>query len=49
MTSKQMAINTDAQKEMHKALQNYKKDKNSVKEFYPCSQELTSWLQAQGK
>ncbi len=44
-----MTINTDAQKEMYKALQNYKKNKNSAKEFYPCSQELSIWLQKRAK
>jgi len=38
-------IDIKAQKEMQQALQDYKKDKNSVKEFYPCSQELTKRLQ----
>jgi len=39
-------INKSAQKEMQKALQAYKKgDKNSFKEFYPCSKELSLWLQ----
>lgn len=42
-------INQAAKEEMHKALQKYKQDKNSVKEFYPCTQQLTVWLQAKGK
>ncbi|WP_457750097.1 hypothetical protein [Sulfurimonas sp.] len=42
-------INENAKKEMQKALLSYKKDKNSVKEFYPCSQELSIWLQAKVK
>jgi cystathionine beta-lyase family protein involved in aluminum resistance len=43
MTNKQ--IDKQAQQSMLKALESYKKDKNSVKEFYPCSQELNKWLQ----
>jgi len=42
-------IDTNAQKEMQKALEDYKKDKNSFKEFYPCSQELTKHLEAKVK
>ena len=41
-------INEDAKQAMQKALDEYKKGNNSVKEFYPCTQELTKWLQAQG-
>jgi len=42
-------INEDAKKAMQKALEQYKKDKSSVKEFYPCTQELTKWLKVQVK
>ena len=42
-------IDTQAQQAMQKALEAYKKDKNSVKEFYPCSQELSAWLQEKAK
>jgi len=38
-------LDTNAQKEMQNALEAYKKDKNSVKEFYPCSQDLTQQLE----
>jgi len=34
------------QRKMQKALDSYIKDKNSVKEFYPCTQELTLWLKS---
>jgi hypothetical protein len=46
-----MKINIDetAKKEMHKALSAYKKDKNSAKEFYPCTQTITQWLQERRK
>ncbi len=37
-------IDKKAKKEMQQALKDYKKDKNSFKEFYPCSQELTKYL-----
>jgi len=42
-----MSTNIDKtkQRKMQKALDLYIKDKNSVKEFYPCTQELTLWLQ----
>ncbi|ADN10136.1 hypothetical protein [Sulfurimonas autotrophica] len=42
-------INEDAKKAIQKALEQYKKEKNSVKEFYPCTQELAKWLEAQAK
>jgi len=42
-------IDEIAQKAMQKALDTYKKDKSSVKEFYPCSQELTKRLQEKAK
>ena len=42
-------INEDAKQEMHQALKQYEKNKNSVKEFYPCTQELTKWLEAKEK
>ena len=42
-------IDKTAQKEMQEALNAYKKDKDSVKEFYPCSQELTKRLQERAK
>jgi len=42
-------IDQDAKKKMQKALEKYKKDKNSVKEFYPCTLELSSWLKTKKK
>jgi len=42
-------IDTQAQKAMQKALDAFKKDKNSAKEFYPCTQELSAWLQTKAK
>jgi len=42
-------LDKNAQKEMQEALKAYKKDKNSVKEFYPCSQELTKKLEEKVK
>ncbi len=42
-------IDTQAQKAMQKALEAYKKDKSSVKEFYPCSQEISTWLKGKAK
>ncbi len=42
-------IDTQAKKAMQKALEAYKKDKNSVKEFYPCSQEISTWIQEKAK
>jgi len=42
-------INEDAKKAMQKVLEQYKKGKSSVKEFYPCTQELTKWLEVQEK
>ncbi|WP_193110863.1 hypothetical protein [Sulfurimonas paralvinellae] len=47
--SKNSNIDTVAQEAMKKALEAYKKDKNSVKEFYPCSQEISTWLQTKAK
>ena len=44
-----VTIDTQAQKAMQKALEAYKKDKSSAKEFYPCSQELSTWLQEKAK
>jgi hypothetical protein len=38
-------IDTNAQSAMQKALEAYKKDKSSAKEFYPCTQEISAWLQ----
>jgi len=38
-------LDIKVQKKMQDALQAYKKDTNSVKEFYPCTQELSQWLQ----
>ena len=42
-------IDTKAQQAMQKALDAFKKDKNSAKEFYPCSQEISAWLQEKAK
>lgn len=46
-----MSTNIDikAQQAMQKALDAFKKDKNSAKEFYPCSQEISTWLQEKAK
>jgi hypothetical protein len=51
MRNKSMTHTVDvkAQKAMQDALSKYKKDKNSVKEFYPCTQELSQWLQTKEK
>ncbi len=35
--------------QIQEALDRYKKDRSSCKEFYPCSKELTQWLQKQGE
>jgi hypothetical protein len=43
------AINEQAKKEMQKALEEYKKDKNSAKEFYPFTKEITEWLKKREK
>jgi hypothetical protein len=45
----EITINLEAKKAMHKALEDYKKDKSSVKEFYPSSKEITAWLQKREK
>lgn len=37
-------IDEAAKNKMQQALDSYLKDKSSVKEFYPCTQELTQWL-----
>ena len=42
-------IDTSAQAQMKTALEAYKKDKNSVKEFYPCTQNITAWLKEKEK
>jgi hypothetical protein len=42
-------INENAQKEMQKGLEAYKKDKNSAKEFYPTTQAISLWLQEREK
>ena len=39
-------ISNAAKIKMQEALEAYKKDKDSVKEFYPCMQELTQWLKS---
>jgi hypothetical protein len=44
MSANNNSIDTTAQKAMQQALEAYKKGKASVKEFYPCSQEISSWL-----
>ncbi|MEO1937586.1 MAG: hypothetical protein ABGW85_03015 [Sulfurimonas sp.] len=38
-------FNQAAKEAMLKDLQKYKTDKNSAKEFYPCTQELSKWLE----
>jgi fructose/tagatose bisphosphate aldolase len=45
----QNKIDTEVQKAMKEALSKYLQDKNSVKEFYPCMQEMTQWLKEQAK
>ena len=35
--------------ELRKELKMYEQDKNSVKEFYPCTQELTKYLETKKK
>ncbi|WP_193150728.1 hypothetical protein [Sulfurimonas sediminis] len=42
-------INEDAKKKMQEAFEKYKQDKNSVKEFYPCTQKLSNWLKEKAK
>ena len=42
-------IDKDAQSAMQKALEAYKKDKNSAKEFYPCTQKISAWLNEKEK
>ncbi len=42
-------IDKNAQTAMQKALEVYKEDKSSVKEFYPCSQEISIWLKKREK
>jgi len=42
-------IDKEAKLKMQQALADYIKDKNSVKEFYPCTQELSQWLKAEAK
>lgn len=42
-------IDKTVQQKMKQALDAYKKDKNSAKEFYPCMQEMTQWLKAKEK
>jgi len=37
-------IDETAKRKMQQALDSYLKDKNSVKDFYPCAQKLTTWL-----
>ena len=43
------AIDIQAQKAMQKALEAYKKEKNSAKEFLSCSEELSQWMQNKAK
>jgi len=40
-------IDKEVKQKMQQALAAYKKNKNSAKEFYPCTQQLTAWLQMQ--
>lgn len=37
-------IDETVKRKMQQALDSYLKDKNSAKDFYPCTQELTTWL-----
>jgi len=39
-------IDETAKRKMQQSLDSYLKDKNSVKDFYPCTQELTLWLKS---
>jgi len=39
-------IDETAKCKMQQSLDVYLKDKNSVKEFYPCTQKLTLWLKS---
>ena len=42
-------IDKNAQAAMQKSLEAYKKDKNSAKEFYPFTKEITEWLKKREK
>lgn len=37
-------IDETVKRKMQQALDSYLKDKNSAKDFYPCAQKLTTWL-----
>jgi hypothetical protein len=45
----EVKIDKIAKSKMQEALDAYKKDKSSVKEFYPCMKETTAWLKAKEK
>jgi len=42
-------VDKKAQQAMKKALEAYKKDKNSAKEFLSCSEEISQWMQNKAK
>lgn len=42
-------MDQDLQQKIQKALTQYLQDKNSVKEFYPCTKKLSAWLEEKGK
>ena len=42
-------FNQTTKEAMLKDLQKYKMDKNSAKEFYPCTKVLTQWLESKGQ
>jgi len=43
------SIDESVKEKMRQALDKYKQDKNSAKEFYPCTQKLSAWLQEKVK
>jgi hypothetical protein len=45
----QKSLHVKLQKKMQEALEAYRKDKNSVQEFYPYTQALSQWLQTKEK
>jgi hypothetical protein len=42
-------FNEQTKEAMLQSLKEYKEDSSSAKEFYPCTQVLTEWLQKQGE
>ena len=45
----QPLFNEKSKEAMLKTLQEYKQNSKSAQEFYPCTQELTKWLQENEK